>query len=375
MTASRMSYNEAVQQTERRELLLNLVRLRYAEQPEFLSISSISTQFGFSAGASLGAEIGFSGNHDSSLLIPGGSVGFSESPTITFIPRHDSEFTQQLVAPVELESIYLLVHYGWGIDKVFRVIVKGMNGLSNATEREGVTAAASGNQVDFVRVTRLLRRLERQGNLTVDRRFRRTHLSEPIPVADFSPGDLLDAAKEGFEYVYLDEPPSYVLTQDRQHFVLRIAKSVNRSDDFRTLANLTGLDPDSELHDIDPGISFPGEVGVPTYTPMKIDTRSVQGAMAYLSGGVEVPTSHIERSLASEAWESANAPHDIFAVSVSETEPKASLSVPYKGHWFYIDDSDLASKRILGLMHSLIRLEIGTGGSQNVPLLTLPVGR
>ena len=44
MRASRLMYNDSLQQTERRELLLNLVRLRYAESPEFLGVSSISTR-------------------------------------------------------------------------------------------------------------------------------------------------------------------------------------------------------------------------------------------------------------------------------------------------------------------------------------------
>ena len=52
---SHLAYNEAVQQSEQRELLLNLVRLRYLEAPEFLAISSISSQMQFDARASLGA--------------------------------------------------------------------------------------------------------------------------------------------------------------------------------------------------------------------------------------------------------------------------------------------------------------------------------
>ena len=44
MRADRLTYNDAIQFTERQELLLNIVRLRYNEGPEFLATNSISTQ-------------------------------------------------------------------------------------------------------------------------------------------------------------------------------------------------------------------------------------------------------------------------------------------------------------------------------------------
>jgi hypothetical protein len=63
-------------------------------------------------------------------------------------------------------------------------------------------------------------------------------------------------------------------------------------------------------------------------------------------------------------------------VRSSEAEPvDAFVAVPYRGRWFYVEDSDLDSKRTLGVLISLIRLEIGAGGAENVPVLTLPVGR
>jgi hypothetical protein len=43
MRANHLTYNDAVQFTERQELLLNIVRLRYNEGPEFLATGSIST--------------------------------------------------------------------------------------------------------------------------------------------------------------------------------------------------------------------------------------------------------------------------------------------------------------------------------------------
>jgi hypothetical protein len=68
-------------------LASGLVRLRYTEAPEFLAISGISTQMSFDAGASIGGEFGEAGGDDLAFVSPGASLGYSESPTITFVPR------------------------------------------------------------------------------------------------------------------------------------------------------------------------------------------------------------------------------------------------------------------------------------------------
>ena len=68
--------------------------------------------------------------------------------------------------------------------------------------------------------------------------------------------------------------------------------------------------------------------------------------------------------------------HALVDVRNSRAEPAdAFIAVPYRGRWFYIANSDLESRRTLGVLMSLIRLEIGAGTAQNLPVLTLPVGR
>ncbi len=111
MRANRLTYNDAVQVTERQELLLNIVRLRYNEAPEFLATSSISTQFSLDLSAAAGAQVGHDQEQRTNLLNIGSTVGYSERPTITFTPRNEKEFTQQLISPIELDIIFLLVNY------------------------------------------------------------------------------------------------------------------------------------------------------------------------------------------------------------------------------------------------------------------------
>ena len=67
---------------------------------------------------------------------------------------------------------------------------------------------------------------------------------------------------------------------------------------------------------------------------------------------------------------------DLFQIKVQKKKPnQAGLAVPYKGYWFYIDETDISSKRTIGVLNSLVRLKIKAVGSQNIPVLTLPISQ
>src|SRR5690606_6120808 len=92
---SHLANHEAVQTSEQRELLLNLVRLRHTDTPEFLAIDSIATQMQFDAAASLGASFGDDRDGGVRLTAPSAAAAYSESPTVTFSPLRDEAFTRR----------------------------------------------------------------------------------------------------------------------------------------------------------------------------------------------------------------------------------------------------------------------------------------
>ena len=372
MRASRLEYNEAVQVSEQRELLLNLVRLRYTDPPEFLAISSISTQMKFEAGASVGGDFGEVEDSDSAFLSPDASVGYSESPTITFVPRRDSEFTRQLVAPVELDSVYLLTQYGWGIDRVLRLIASDVNGLNNAISRESPRASQVDSLKAFAEFTSRLQQLEQARLISIAVEQRQEVLSAPIPADSVSPSDLLAAAETGYRWELRENPPAYLLSRSRQHYVLRVDPAAWDTTEFSEIAQMLGLPVGQASYEIDPGDGITSEAD----GRVRLKTRSVLGAMAYLSSAVTVPNIHESQGLTGAGGALEASLSDLLTIHASETPVEGVyLSVPYRGFWFYVDDNDLASKRTLGLLTSLIRLTISAGGAQNVPILTLPVSR
>ena len=47
------------------------------------------------------------------------------------------------------------------------------------------------------------------------------------------------------------------------------------------------------------------------------------------------------------------------------------MAVPYQDHWFWIDERDLRSKRVLTFMLMMFTLA-DTGEAQPLPLVTIP---
>lgn len=364
MTASRLQYNQAVQLSDQRELLLNLVRLRYTEAPEFFAISAISTQMRYQADAEIGGQFGEESDDGVALVAPGVSVEYSESPTITFVPQRDKDFSRQLVSPVELENIYLLTHYGWAFDRVLRLLVTEINGVMNIRSRE-YTSKPMIELKAFRDVAVALRQLEKSGQLALGVENKTAYLAVPVKADSVSVEDALTAVRDGYRLDQDEKTGNLVLAESRNHYVIRIREDVWEDAESAQLLQSLGIKAGTRIMDL--GLvadSREGELGV--------KTRSVLGVMAYLSNAVEVPPEHF--ALAGAPLAEDEILQELLSVRVSVDPPEqAFISVQHRGYWFYVDDTDLESKQTLGLLTSLIRLSIDADGAQAVPVLTLPV--
>jgi hypothetical protein len=368
--SSHLAYNEAVQSSEQHELLLNIVRLRYLDAPEFLAINSISTQLRVEAQASVLSQFGKADGNSVSTVAPGASVGYSESPIVTFTPQQNERFTRQLVAPASLESIYLLTRYGWGMERVLTLAAESINGLSNDVPREDISAPHVNSMRKFQRLCRSLQALDADSLIEMDVSDGWEPLSAPIPARDVDPADLVAAAGEGYRFVTSAGGGSVVLERPTQRYVLRLHANAAGTAHAEELQRLAGLRPGREFYAISP----PGMPAGPQDLSLRIRTRSVLGVMAWLSRGVVAPPLHIEHGLVARRDELSELVEQWLVVQhAGAAPPSAWLAVPYRGYWFYIDSRDLNSRRTLGLLSSLIRLEISAGGAQNVPVLTVPL--
>ena len=116
-------------------------------------------------------------------------------------------------------------------------------------------------------------------------------------------------------------------------------------------------------------------------TQWTVRTRSISGLLYYLSQTVETPEQHqseglvtVTTSKTGEAFDWTDTPAGRrFKVRTQVERPdNAYIATYYRGHWFYIEDTDLESKSTFMLLRQLFDLQAGQTKSQG-PTLTLPV--
>jgi hypothetical protein len=325
----RRLYNVAVQETNKEQMLLNIVRLRFLDAPFFLQVASVSTNFTFESSAVAG------GGASPSFAIFGLAGRVASSPTVTYTPLQGEQFAQRLLAPVDLSTILLLTNTGWSIQRVFRLCVQSIEGLPNAPTASGPTPADPPVYERFLRVTELLRSLQKQGELTI-----------------------------GYE----GDP-------EEGTYVLEIASEALDWPETRELTELLGLEPNRGRYRIVPGAghSEPNTIG--------IAPRSLTGSFFYVSHGVEVPQEDlaagrvtVTRKPDGEEFDWSRFGRGLLAIRSSEDRPDdAAVAVLYHDTWFYIADNDIDSKATFSLLMQLFALSAGETPS-TAPILTLPVG-
>ena len=329
-------YNIAMQETAEEQLLLNIVRLRYRDAPFFLEASSLTSQFDLSTSAGLSGTFPLdSGSTD--VLQGSAGVNFSERPTISYTPLQGEDFYSRLLARIKFNHIALLADSGWSLDTIMRMAFQRTNGISNAPGASGPTPDVAPELETFREIADLFFELQKAGTI-----------------------QLIEVSEGG----------------EAEFRALRLPAPGEEPEADR-IRELLSLDPDGETYRFRPGMGtnapVEGEI-------IEYNTRSLLGVMFYLSQAVDVPEDHREAGIVTTTLERDGTPYDwsealseLFRVEHSSKRPaSASTSVFYRGHWFYLKDSDLESKDTLILLSQMFTLQTGDAKGQ-VPLLTIPV--
>jgi hypothetical protein len=113
------------------------------------------------------------------------------------------------------------------------------------------------------------------------------------------------------------------------------------------------------------------------YAPFKINsatlaiqTRSVIQMLGAMSGFIDVPAEHV--SFTTPGHDVSRISTLPFHVRSSTERPEQSFAeIKYEDHWFWIENSDIASKRVFTLMLFITTLT-NQADSANAPVLTIP---
>ncbi len=344
-SGGRTSYNVAAQNTTNQELLLNLVRLRYADTPYFLELNGITTQFNFSTKILPSIKIpGFNNDNPATL---GGEMGWSNQPTIQYSPLEGKEFAIQLMQPLDLRIVQGLIFTGWDVDRVFRLLIQNMANIPNATAASGPIPNRPPSYKKFFECLQLLRYFQSLGELQIGVRY--------IPHDDRHISE---------EEVCKQEPNA-----------IQLSFPSNGEESDRLAELLEGIKKSKGRYVLNMRQAFNEEASI------GILTRSLLSAMYYLSLGVEVPPKDIATGTVAMTFNEDGSLFDwhhmvgdLITISWSYHRPdNAYLAVPYRGYWFYIHDSDVNSKRTFVLLQQIYNLQARQQEREG-PLLTIPLG-
>ena len=331
----RAHYNTAIQQTNSQQLLLNIVRLKYRDVPFFLEVASVSTSF--DVGATAGGRATLPEAARKTYGLDAG-VSFHEKPTVTYTPLQGEQFVSQLMSPIDLNTILLLYHSGWSVERVFRVCLASVNGVKNAPSASGPTPTRVPTYEEFRKLTKLLRVLQVRGVL-----------------------EMGHGTSEG---------------NDEPLVVIRIAEEALECDEVKELCDLLALERGRG--------SFPltTEIGVRPRDRLAVVPRSLISSFFFVSQSVEVPSTDeragrvtVTRDEDGNRFDWTEVTGGLMRIRSAGLPPVNAYSVVYyRGSWFYIDDSDLTSKSTFSLLMQLFALQAGDIRATG-PVLTLPVSR
>jgi len=330
----RFDYITAISDSWKSQMLLNLVKLRYGDAPVFLDIASVINQYGIES------SFGFSGNWTQNAQPPWpysalynwlGTGRYAERPTITYSPLSGEKFARSLMTPIPPAAILNLLQGGYPVDLVLRLTVHSVNGIQT---RYGGGARMRTADPEFYPFVQKLREIQQSGDLGM--RVRKTgEQTSTLVVFSRKPNPAIQAAR--------DEVRKFL-----------------------------GLDPKSEEFSVVYGSVASSD------REIAILTRSMLEILIDLSSYIDVPESSAmeRRTFPTPPPEVVNgtpvAPL-IRILSSPENPGDAFAAVPYRQDWYWIDDKDLASKRLFSFIMFLFTLT-ETGDKQGAPIITVPVG-
>lgn len=322
----RFDYSSAIVESWKRQMLLNIVRLRYGDPPVFLDVASVINQYTLeSLVSATGANATVLSGE--SIYGVGANVRFADRPTITYHPLTGEKFTRELLTPIPPVALMSLIQAGYPAAFIFRIAVRSINGITN---RSDIMLMQHPGDPEFVQLLDALGRLQQS-----------------------------DAV--GMRIKDLDG--------DRHAVIFIRAEDIGQQEieDSRTVRRLLGI-PGNTL---ELKLVFGSVPAAPD--ELAILSRSLLEMMLELSADADIPPEHLTDGRATPTTEHPDT-EPLMHIKVQTDRPDdAYAAVPFQDHWFWIDNTDLRSKRVMAFMMILFSLAESGGGAQ-APVVTVNAG-
>lgn len=329
--SGRLAYNAAINETNNQQMLMVVVQNRYQENGSLLAVSSINANVRMTTRAGVELGVGDEANYSGNLVPFSAGVIYEDNPTISYTPVAGAEYARQLFAPVSVALLAKLTGVLADPAYVYRALVSGVNDIRNPDFQ------VSPNTTDprFERLVTLIAKLTQADRLSWIKSG--TGASDLSIVIDHHHPAYTSEVLELLDLLGFPAP-----SDPSARVILPVAHALDEHDS-------RGLG---------------------------ITTRSVGDLVEILSAAVDVPEEEMQKGVAMTYPPSGLVGKDL-RVRRSDARPKrASVAVEYRDGWFYIDETDLATKRFFRLLGALWSVSIAEGAvGSSAPVLTVPVSR
>jgi hypothetical protein len=328
VTRDRFDYVTAISESWKRQMLLNLLKVRDSDAPVFMDVSSVINAYELTGEVNLSGQFAPIGRGDTFGQL-GASGRYSDKPTITYQPLSGDKFTRSLMLPIPIQGILFLIQSGYPADLVMRVCVNSINDLQNSYGGPGRPQAG-------------------------DPKFR----------------ELIAAMRESQAAGGMGMRVK--TTTDKQAVVMFIRPSADEAvaAPVRRIRELLGLNESAREFNVVYG-TYPEND-----TEIAILSRSVLQVLLDLASYIDVPEvdlaeGSVYRFQRTPEQEQMFPP--LLTVRCGPSAPgNAHVSVHYRNQSFWIEDRDRPSKQMFSFLMFLFSLT-ETGTPQAAPIVTIPV--
>lgn len=307
------------------QTLLNIVRLRYVDAPVFLDVSSVISSY------TLEGQVDLKGNFFSGATPDNQSVGgygrYTDRPTISYTPLTGEKFSKSLLQPIPPVAVFSMIQAGYPADFILRATVRGMNGRYNRATGANLRPA----EPEFEQLADAIRRIQQSQGLGM--RIER---------------------RDGRDVTLL---------------FFHGASDPSLQKDIALVERLLGIRPPLDEINLTYG-------AVPRNDQeIAIQTRSMLEILIEFADGIDVPADHISsgRTYPGTLQQSASgvAGSPLARIhSGAQRPPQAYSQVKYRDSWYWIDDTDVKSKRAFAFMMMFFSLA-ETGVPAQTPVITV----
>jgi hypothetical protein len=327
MDRDQLDYGNSIGDNWKNQMLANIVKIRYVDMPVFVDVGSIVSGYSLSTTVrgNLGFNNSFTGGDTQGL---GASGTYTDRPTITYMPKTGDDYLRAILEPVAPTSLLALIQAGYSSKLLFTWAVEAINGVHNWSVSRRNSNRSGNADPEFIEYVALMQELQALGAI-------------------------------GFELT-TDE-------NEKHGIIFRLKKqglpesTIQKS---RRAAEIIGLDPKQEQFRV-------------IYAPFKSDsvtlaiqTRSIIQMLSAMAGFIDVPAEKV--TSATPGYEISGTTQRPFQVHSGKDRPDQSFAqIQYQGYWYWIDNSDITSKRVFTLMLFITTLT-NQANDTNAPVLTIP---